>query len=221
MALVAVRGFRRSLGTGKSLSFVSHQRKSFLTMSVTSYYGRLTEKQYQDMRHDPDGLAQFVTGALPKENLLYLDKAAPVIAWLLSPLKRHEQAHFAAVCRAEDLDNFHKPELGPEPPMDEILIPLEGRGEKDERLDVGIGPACVISTSEAKRFAEKLAAIGESELRQRLSFQEMEDAALPVDYWLEEGESIFSEYVLPLFQQLQSFYTTAAQEDQMVLVWWS
>jgi hypothetical protein len=190
-------------------------------MSVTTYYGRLTEKQYREMRDDPDGLAQFVTGVLPKEHLLYLDKAAPVIAWLLSPLKRYEQAHFAAVCQAEDLDNFQKPEFGPEPAMDEILIPLEGRGERDERLNVGMGPACGISLSETKQFAAKLTIIGESELRQNLSFQEMEDAALPVDYWLEEGESIFTEYVLPLFQQLQSFYAAAAKEDQMVLVWWN
>jgi len=63
--------------------------------------------------------------------------------------------------------------------------------------------------------------VGASDLRQQLDFQKLEDAALPVDYWPEEGEQIFNEYVLPLFEQLQEFYRTAADSDQLVLVWYS
>jgi hypothetical protein len=190
-------------------------------MSITTYYGRLSESEFTAMCADPDGLAQFVIGALPRERLLYLDKAAPVIAWLLSPLKRHEQAHFAAVCRAEDIDSSQPPDLGPAPPMDEILVPIEGRGDTEERLDVGMGPACVISREMVPKYAALLTEIGEADLRQQLDFQKLEDAALPVDYWPEEGEQIFNEYVLPLFEQLQEFYRTAVDSDQLVLVWYS
>jgi Domain of unknown function (DUF1877) len=190
-------------------------------MSVTTYYGRLSEAEYAAMRIDPEGLAQFVTGVLPRDRLLYLDKATPVIAWLLSPHKRHEQAHFAAVCRADDASLFKRPDLGPEPPMDEILIPLEGRGAKDPTLDVGMGSACVLSPSDVMRYSAMLANIGESHLRERLDFAELDAAALPVDYWSEEGEQTFTEYILPLFTQLQAFFAKAATESQVVLVWYN
>jgi hypothetical protein len=155
--------------------------------------------------------------------MLYLDKAAPVIAWLLSPLKKHEQLHFAAVVNAgSDLDNFSPPDLGPEPPFDEWLIPIEGRGpRKEERLDVGMGPACVIASTEVARYAGMLPRITEAQLRKQLDFKALDEACLPVDYWREEGEQNFSEYILPLFQRLQAFYSAAAQENQHVLVWYS
>jgi hypothetical protein len=190
-------------------------------MSVTTYYGRLSEQEYAAMRTNPDGLAQFVTGVLPKEHLLYLDKAAPVVAWLLSPLKRHEQAHNAAVYAAKDIAAFTPPDLGPQPPMDEVLVPLEGRGATDKALDVGMGPACVISLADVKRYSRMLAGVNELQLREQLDFAALDAAALPVDYWVEEGEQTFSEYILPLFKQLQAFYADAEASNQMVLVWYN
>ena len=189
-------------------------------MSVTTYYGRVSPDEYEAMRRAPEGLSRFIDGTLPEERLLYLDKATPVIAWLLSPLKRHEQAHFAAVCTADDLDTFVVPDLGPQPPMDELLIPIEGRGVKDEALDVGMGPACVLSESDVERYASMLQQVDEPRLREQLDFQALEDAALPVDYWLEEGDEIFSGYILPLFHRLQAFYAQAATEKQLVLAWY-
>jgi hypothetical protein len=186
-------------------------------MSITTYYGRVSKQQYEAMRLDSDGLAQFVTGTLPQEQLLYLDKATPVIAWLLSPLKRHEQAHFAAVCR----NTVVAPDLGPEPPIDEMLVPIEGRGPTDEALDVGMGPACVLEFDDVSRYARLLENVSEAQLREKLNFQELEDAALPIDYWPEEGEQIFTEYIVPLFNQLQEFYRAAASNNQLVLVWYS
>lgn len=190
-------------------------------MSVTTYYGRISKQQYEAMRLHPDGLAQFVTGALPHEQLLYLDKATPVIAWLLSPLKRHEQAHFAAAFNADDIDTFEPPDLGPEPPIDEILIPIEGRGPTDEMLDAGMGPSCVLEPEDVFRYARMLESVSELKLREKLNFNELEDAALPIDFWPEEGEEIFTEYIVPLFKQLQEFYHIAASNNQLVLVWYN
>lgn len=190
-------------------------------MSVTTYYGRLSHEQFDAIRADSTGLEQFFNGSIPQDQMLYLDKATPVIAWLLSPHKRHEQAHFAAVVRADDISNFEKPDLGPEPPLDEILIPIEGRGEKEECLDLGLGPACVPSAEEVHRFAPMLTAVTQAQLRQELDFQRLDDAALPLDYWTEEGEEMFSEYVLPLFVKLQEFFATASQNNQLVLVWYA
>jgi hypothetical protein len=173
------------------------------------------------MRINPEGLAQFVSGALPHEQLLYLDKATPVIAWLLSPLKRHEQAHFAAAFLEDDIDTFVPPDFGPEPPLDELLIPIEGRGSVDEALDVGMGPACVFEPDDVYKYARLLENVSETQLREKLNFTELEDAALPIDYWPEEGEKIFTEYIVPLFNQLQEFYRMAASNNQLVLVWYN
>jgi len=192
-------------------------------MSVVTYYGRVSDAELESMCASPSGLAQFVDGTLPEERMLYLDKAAPVIAWLVSPLKRHEQLHFAAVVNAgSDLENFKQPDFGPEPPFDDLLIPTEGRGpKKDERLDVGMGPACVIASTEVSKYTGMLSAIGETQLRQQLDFKALDEACLPVDYWQEEGEQTFAEYILPLFERLQAFYSAAAKEKQHVLVWCS
>jgi hypothetical protein len=190
-------------------------------MSITTYYGRLSEKEYAAMRVSPDGLQQFASGALPPEHLLYLDKAAPVIAWLLSPLKRYEQAHDAAVYAAVDTDTFTSPDLGPEPPLDEILVPVEGRGTKDETLSAGLGPACVVPVSDVKRYSRMLGELNESSLREHLDFAALDAAALPVEYWVEEGEQTFSEYILPLFKQLQAFYAAATANDHVVLIWYN
>ena len=192
-------------------------------MSVTTYYGRVTEEQLERMANHPDGLSQFADGTVPKEQMLYLDKAAPVLAWLLSPLKRHEQLHFAAVVNArDDIESFQKPDFGPEPAFDELLVPIEGRGEtREERLDMGMGPACVIVPADVKRFSDHLSSIDEDRLREQLDYKAMDEAALPVDYWQEEGDQTFNEYILPLFKQLQAFYRDAASRDQHVLVWYN
>jgi len=192
-------------------------------MSVTTYYGRLTKEQLEAMASHPHGLSQFVDGTIPKDQMLYLDKAAPVIAWLLSPLKRHEQLHFAAVVNArDDIANFQKPDFGPEPPFDEILIPIEGRGEtKEERLDVGMGPTCIIAPIDVKRFSQHLKSVSEATLRAQLDYKAMDEAALSVDYWQEEGDQNFNDYILPLFKQLQAFYGEAASKEQHVLVWYN
>ena len=64
-------------------------------MSIVTYYGRLTQTELDALCTQADGREQFMAGEDSK--VLYLDKASEVIAWLLSPLKRHEQLHFADV----------------------------------------------------------------------------------------------------------------------------
>ena len=186
-------------------------------MSITTCYGRVSNEQYEAMRASPDGLVQFADGTLPGEQCLYLDKAAPVIAWLLSPHEREQQARFASAVRErENAPVITEP---PTPPVDDALAAVMGIGEKDAKLDAGLGPATVHQADRVARYAQLLAKIDEPELREHLDFEEMEAATLSVDGWLDEGEELFTGYVLPLFQQLKLFYKTAAHHRQVVLVW--
>lgn len=189
-------------------------------MSVTTSYGRLTINQLESIRASRSGLISFSDGTLPTDQSLYLDKASPVIAWLLSPLKRHEQLYFAALVQAGDLESYSAPDFGPDPPMDHFLLAIEGRGEdKQEELDLGLGPACYFSSREVKEFSVLLGSVTRSHLAQQLDFKAMDEAELPLDYWQEEGQQAFDDYIFPLFQQLQDFYRQAAERDQGVLVW--
>jgi Domain of unknown function (DUF1877) len=186
-------------------------------MSITTCYGRVSNEEYEAMLASPDGLVQFADGTLPDEQCLYLDKAAPVIAWLLSPYEREQQARFArAVRERENAPVITEPLTSP---VDDVLAAVMGIGEKDAKLDMGLGPATVHRVNRVAHYAQLLAKIDEPQLREHLDFEEMEAAALSVDGWLDEGEELFTEYVLPLFHQLKLFYKTAAECQQVVLVW--
>lgn len=188
-------------------------------MGITTCYGRLSADELGHMLKAPEGLAQFYNGVLPPERVLNLDKAAFVISWLLSPLKRHEQAHFAALFKAEDPASFEAPDLGPKPKVDEFLKAIEGRGTRANVLSAGLDPACVNPAEKVKRYSDLLSAVNEDVLRKNVDFKLMDEASLPVDYWEEEGEENLQEYILPLFLRLQTFYKQAAEDGQMVLIW--
>lgn len=186
-------------------------------MSITTCYGRVSTEEYDVMRASPEGLVQFADGTLPDEQCLYLDKAAPVIAWLLSPRERESQTQFAqAVRERENAPVITAPLISP---VDDALAAVMGIGEKDVKLDMGLGPATVHRADRVALYAQLLAKIDEPQLREHLDFEEMESALLSVDGWLDEGEELFTEYVLPLFRRLKLFYKAAAEHQQVMLVW--
>lgn len=192
-------------------------------MSVVSSYARLSTSQLENLRTKPDGLASLHKDCPAGGAVLYLDKASGVISWLLSPCKRAEQIRFAAeiesVMNDKEVDNAQMPSV---PPLDELLIAIEGRGpNKDERLSSGLGPACVFQPDDVVRFDAVLSKVDISTLRRELNFPLMDTLHLPLDYWQEEGEEIFVEYLVPLFEKLKQLYADAAKANQHVLVWWS
>jgi hypothetical protein len=102
------------------------------------------------------------------------------------------------------------------------LIGIEGRGPtKEARIDFGMGPACVFSSKEVSEIASALRAIGESALRKAADFEEMDRVGVFPDQWLEEGDEILNEYILPNFRKLQNFYDQAASGGQIVLMWYT
>lgn len=192
-------------------------------MSMITCYARLTASQLQGLDQSPGTLARLHEHVPSGGEVIDLDKAAGVIAWLLSPCKRAEQIDFAAVIN-EDLGEETMPSLSqqPFPPLDDLAICIEGRGSKHlKALDVGYGPACEFQPEEVKRYSDALDKVNESVLRRELNFELMDTLHLPVEYWQEEGEEVFTQYILPLFEKLKRFYKAAANGSQSVLVWYS
>ena len=192
-------------------------------MSIITYYARLNQSQLDELRADSRGLGLVYERCPQGAEVIDLDKASGVIAWLLSPCKRAEQAHFAA-----DMDEVineiptNHAALPVVPSLDDFAISIEGRGpSKEERLEHGLGPACHFDCAEVERFAQLLSSVDQNVLRRELDFQLMDNLFLPVEYWEEQGEQNFSEYILPLFKKLKQFYMNAANSSQHVLVWYA
>lgn len=186
-------------------------------------YARLTPAQLQALPRSPETLARLHQNVPPGGDFIDLDKAAGVIAWLLSPCKRAEQIEFAASINealGEEMPSLPDPQ--PIPPLDELAICIEGRGSnKLNGLNVGYGPACEFQPEEVRKFSVELEKVNESILRRELNFELMDTLQLPVEYWQEEGEETFTEYIVPQFEKLKCFYKAAANAGQSVLVWYS
>jgi len=192
-------------------------------MSMVTYYARLSGTQVEELRSTAEGLQAIYKRPPIDGSLIDLDKASSVISWLLSPCKRAEQLRFAAemneMLKETPIAEADFPAV---PPLDEFAIAIEGRGpRKDRALDAGLGPACIFEPDEVQRFSKALSAVDGIILRRALDFKLMDTLYLPLEYWEEEGEQIFSQYLLPLFAKLKQFYLDAANAGQLVLVWYN
>jgi len=183
-------------------------------MSVINYFARLNSEQlesWQRLRSPFDNLPQGV-------EVIDLDKATDVIAWLLSPGKRIEQLHFAqqmAEMLGDEVVATPLPQM-PEVP-DEFSVAIEGRGPN--RTELAGVDACRFDPKEVKDIAALLVSVSESDLRTKADYKLMDTVCLPVEYWQEEGDQTMAEYILPNFAKLKQFYVAAAKSDQIVLVW--
>ena len=72
-----------------------------------------------------------------------------------------------------------------------------------------------------KRYTALLSKVDESVLREHLDFPQMDRLYFAIDTWQDEGEELFLEYVVPLFERLKQFYCAAADAGQCVLVWYN
>ena len=169
-------------------------------MSVITYYQRCAPDAI-------DAESDFDDGG----ETIDLDKASEVISWLLSPCKRAEQVHFAAI--VESREPMDPKALPPIPPIDDFAIAVEGRGSNQEETH------CYFEPHEVIRFAKLLGTIDVNTLRRNLDFKAMDAMHLPLDNRMEEGEELFTEYIVPLFEKLKQFYQRAANARQAVMVW--
>lgn len=194
-----------------------------VTVSMITCYARLAASQIQELKPSPETLARLHEHIPPGGEVIDLDKAAGVIAWLLSPCKRAEQIEFATLLN-QDLGEETSPAIDPQPipPLDELAMCIEGRGAtKIAGLDVGFGPACEFQPEDVTRFSAALENVNDAVLRKELNFELMDTLYLPVEYWQEEGEETFTQYIVPQFEKLKRFYKAAANASQSVIVWYS
>lgn len=194
-------------------------------MSVVTFYGRLTIEQYEAMRVSPEGLAQFSDGTISTEQLLYLDKATPMIGMNLEALAEDGHINFARPLSSNNsVVGLSADAATPNKVQDSkhwIATCIEGSGDCDRELDDGMGPAWIVSSDKVKLFNQVLNGINENILRLGHDFEfDEENDDLNTDEPNPE-EEIFSNFILPSFLELKQFYALAAQHNQMVLIWYA
>ena len=215
-------------------------------MGIITCYARLTRPQLEELSASPEPARVLYKTPPPGSERIDLDQAAEVIAWLLSPNKRAEQRRAADMlaerARSNPVANAPKPgqrdalldiiqgrvpptkfaEAPTPAPPDALRDAIEGRGERREpRVQMGLGIACVFEPAEVREYAQALPGVDEAALRASLDFALMDTLNFPVGDWQEEGESTFTDYILPAFLRLQAFYANATAAEQYVLVWQS
>lgn len=100
---------------------------------------------------------------------------------------------------------------------EEPLCYLLAGGTELPDLDMGYGPARVLSAEQTAAFAQALASLEESTLAERFEPDALAQADIYPDIWHEEDDEAL-EYLLEYFRQLREFVTTAARHGDGLLV---
>ncbi|MFO1251387.1 MAG: DUF1877 family protein [Inhella sp.] len=213
-------------------------------MSIIAYFLHLDEAQLQAVRQQPalvwsaKGDPRFVSA-----KLIDLDKDYEVLAWLLSPKKRLEQAQQLARYKAIDRETEEKADYskadfervvegelkklgvsGDDPnrlPTDPLLEALEGRGteaQREPRVNFGLGNARLFTPTEVRRLSEALAGVGATQLRAAFDRTIMAKFDVGGMDWLSERDAVFDDFLAPAFYKIRSFYIDASKLGHHVLV---
>jgi hypothetical protein len=213
-------------------------------MSIIFYYLHLDDAQLAAVREEPalvwslDSDPRFRTAKLTD-----IDKDYDIIAWLLSPKKRNEQARQVASYKVFDIERhsnatYTKAEvlrlvdeelmkLGvslddpAELAEDHVLEALEGRGTEDQRepdVNFGLGAARLFRPAEVARAAAALSSIDATDLRKSFDRTVMAKFDVGGVGWLDENDSVLDEFLVPQFNKIQRFYIEAEKLGHNVLV---
>ncbi|MEZ5987571.1 MAG: YfbM family protein [Planctomycetota bacterium] len=102
-----------------------------------------------------------------------------------------------------------------EPPLDFILAGGKPVGD----VDVGYGPARVLTSAELGAIVEALEAISPAELAARFDAAALASNGIYPDTWDEPG--VLTEYLLPYYVKLSSFLASAHEEGRAMIVYLS
>jgi hypothetical protein len=212
-------------------------------MGIIAYYVHVSAEQMQLLRAAPANLWQMQGDAKFEGAELYdMDKDWQIIPWLLSEKRREEQkweiAQLAASMRKgvsiRDRSAFEQAvederkrlgvttnmELTNKMPDDVALIAIEGRGsadQRDEAIDLGLGPARVLPPKEVKELSEQLAALGPDDLGRHFDRKEMARWDVGGFDWLDDDDPAL-EFLITAFDKLKAFYKRAAESGHFVLI---
>lgn len=217
-------------------------------MSIVGYYLRLSPEQLDAVGQQPEALLAGSLEHLPDAELIDLDRSWEPMAWLVSPCKRAEQREFASAIdeeltpKAEAKPTFFSrltqwlPISRPREPStrsvasdekgkaepDSLLKAIEGRSDtRDNRIDFGYGAAAIFTVVDVERLHRALEGVNETSLRQQYNAELMDRLHVFPEHWMEEGDTLMDEYVLPNLIKLQRFYAEAARSRQAVLIWFA
>jgi hypothetical protein len=186
-------------------------------MGMVAYFARVNEDQLGQLRRDPQLVwaSEFTSQA--GVEVIDIDKAWDAICYLLCDSTR-EMARWNRAAMMDD----ELPAAEPDTKVNAIATSIMGASEnRVAEIDCGYGGAANFAPGEVAAFAQELSAVTLDRLRQHLDFQEMDRLMVNPDGWLDDGEGIFSEYVVPLFNRVREFYRRAAGQRQRVLVWYA
>ena len=101
-----------------------------------------------------------------------------------------------------------------------ILIGIEGRGSKKEpKIDFGYGEACVFLPDEVKDIADSFCTC--DTFREKPDYKKLDDNQVFPEYWQQEGDDLFDNYIVANFDKLKSLYTAASSNNEVVVMWYS
>lgn len=219
-------------------------------MSIVAYYARMSSEQLARCVGNPKKLPSGAVDDLPGAEVIDVDRAWEPLAWLVSPCKRIEQEHKALVMneimaeRRPAQPSFGarlaklfqtKPKQKTEPSaavkeslrradeaeLDLPLVAIEGRTEvREEQLKFGMGAAALFPPEQVANLQEALAAVSAQGIETQYKPELMDQMGVFPEHWVEEGRDLMDNYILPNLMKLQVFYSSAAESDQTVLVWY-
>jgi len=216
-------------------------------MSIVAYYARLSSDQLAECRLNPEPLRSASVAHMPGAEVIDVDRSWEPLGWLLSPLKRAELDHNSLVMsemlaerratkqtlasrisaifmrkssRGKSTAISASLKLVDEVVLDMRLIAIEGRTEhREERLNFGLGAAAIFGNDEVSTLSAALASVSPEGLAEHLDPERMDKIGVFPGHWVEEGQDLMNQYIIPNFVRLQSFYAIASEQKQIVAVW--
>ena len=194
-------------------------------MSLICYYVRTGEEACEVLKESPDAIFEDLAGFPEGTEVMDIDKAYDALTWLVSPVKRAETLHMARLVSDKDWPDSEARESVARldaMTVDDALFAIEGRpGERLEGFDLGMGAAVVFAPDRVRSLAAVVSALDEDALRRSADFPMMDEHDVQPSGWLEEGDEILSDYILPALRRLKAFYEAASRLNQTVLVVWT
>ena len=213
-------------------------------VSIIFYFLHVDDAQLSAVRERPAIVWNLQSDPRFKTaKLVDIDKDYEVLAWLLSPKKRQEQARQIAFFNAhrrqeqtrveyskavflqivdEELVKLGVVKEDPDKiPTDPLLEALEGRGteaQREPKINFGLGAARLFKPAEVTRAASALSGVNVKELRKSFDRSVMAKFDVGGIGWLEENDDAFEKFLVPQFDKIRSFYVEAAKLGHYVLV---
>jgi hypothetical protein len=210
-------------------------------LSIVANYARLSAAQLSQWIDAPSQEPEEFVRQLSDAESMDIDQAWGPMAWLISGTKRLEDEHNWRVMHDP---SFVDPKPGlmgrllgkkiglPKAVVDSLakldaaeidppLVAIEGRAERhEERLDFGMGGAAIFHPDQVEALSRSLNSISPNQLRTNLDPERMDELGVFPGHWVEEGQELMEEYILPNLARLKTFYQSAASLRQCVVMWY-